>query len=663
MPAIEDKELQLYRDLVDEPEKFEEGFGLKTLIGALFLGFVMLPGSIYLALVMGAGLGPAARWVTLILFAEVAKRSMKSMRQQEVFILFYMTGIALGGQLHGGFMTQMLWNQYLVQSPSMQSMGIEVPWWVAPDAASLEAHGRTFFTADWMVVIAFMSGTLLIARIDQFGLGYFLYRLTAHIERLPFPMAPVDALGVRALAEVHDVDERWRWRWFSMGGAMGLVFGFVYVGIPSITGAILTDPVQIIPIPFLDLTDKISTREFMPATPLNLVFDVTLVIVGMVLPFWAVVGGLIGLIATWLLNPILYQQGVLTTWQPGMGLVETIYSNHVDFYLSFGIGLALAIFVVSVVPIVFKVVRRRAESDASRVPLRERWNRITHRDRDRGDISIYLSLGIYVFSTFTFIGVCRWLMPDFPILFFLGFSFIYTPVISYVNAKLEGTVGQAVQIPLVREAAFIMSGYTGSKIWFAPVPMGDYGTATRQFRVLELTGTKLTSVIKTELVVIPVIVVMSFLFSEFIWRLAPIPSAKYPFAEKLWELQAMNFALTASATAEGSSPFIEALKPAVISWGLGAGVVAFVVLSILNMPTFLVYGVVRGLGQSTPGAVLPEMIGALLGRYWLQKKYGAKRYKQYVAVLLAGFTAGIGLIGMASVGFALIAKSTSTLGY
>ncbi len=77
------------------------------------------------------------------------------------------------------------------------------------------------------------------------------------------------------------------------------------------------------------------------------------------------------------------------------------------------------------------------------------------RNRERGDLSVLTSLGIYVFSTCTYIIICVLLMPGdpvtgqgrFPWLFFLGFAFIYSPIIGYTNAKLEGLVGQTVQIP------------------------------------------------------------------------------------------------------------------------------------------------------------------------------------------------------------------------
>ncbi|HQL54971.1 MAG TPA: hypothetical protein PLQ87_09705, partial [Phycisphaerae bacterium] len=48
---------------------------MRTIIGALFVALVMMPGAIYMGLVAGQSLGSAAEWVTIILFAELARRS------------------------------------------------------------------------------------------------------------------------------------------------------------------------------------------------------------------------------------------------------------------------------------------------------------------------------------------------------------------------------------------------------------------------------------------------------------------------------------------------------------------------------------------------------------------------------------------------------------
>ena len=81
----------------------------------------------------------------------------------------------------------------------------------------------------------------------------------------------------------------------------------------------------------------------LPAVATGLQFDLGLVFVGMVLPFWAVIGGLVGLLITIIANPILYAQGILHRWHPGMATVDTVFANNFDFYMSFGIGLGLAI--------------------------------------------------------------------------------------------------------------------------------------------------------------------------------------------------------------------------------------------------------------------------------------------------------------------------------
>ena len=49
----QDKELEQYRRLMEPPEHFEDGFTWKTVIGAIFLGMLIMPGSMYLSLVVG----------------------------------------------------------------------------------------------------------------------------------------------------------------------------------------------------------------------------------------------------------------------------------------------------------------------------------------------------------------------------------------------------------------------------------------------------------------------------------------------------------------------------------------------------------------------------------------------------------------------------------
>jgi hypothetical protein len=87
-----------------------------------------------------------------------------------------------------------------------------------------------------------------------------------------------------------------------------------------------------------------------------------------------------------------------------------------------------------------------------------------------------------------------------------------------------------------------------------------------------------------------------------------------------------------------------------------------VILNLLGLPVLLVYGVVRGLGQSTPHGLILEVMGAFLGRFFFLRRYGAM-WRQYAPVLLAGFSCGMGLTGMFAMGITLILKSLSNLAY
>jgi hypothetical protein len=533
-----------------------------------------------------------------------------------------------------------------------------IPDWVAPGPDSVSLVERTFFHRDWLIPILLLVGTQIIQRIDQFGLGYVFYRITSDVEKLPFPMAPVAALGTMALAEsTEDKKKSWKWRIFSIGGVIGLAFGGIYVLLPTVSGLFLMEPIRLIPIPWVELTGH--TEEILPAVATGIQFDLGLLFIGMVLPFWAVMGGLVGLIITIIANPILYRHGILNRWHPGMQTVDTIFANNFDFYLSFGIGLGLAIALIGI----WHVIRSFGQSGAGQ---RGSLKDLFQPPPGRGDFNFWIAVGIYVFSTISYVLLCVWLVPNFPVMFFLAYGFIYTPIVSYITARMEGIAGQFVSLPLVREASFIAGakyfGYQGIEIWYAPIPIHNYGEATVKFREIELTGTSIRGIIKSEIVVFPIVMVASLLFSQFIWRLAPIPSSAYPYAQELWHLQALNTLLMQTSTLEGNSIFYQALSGVYVLAGIGLGVITYGILTLFGLPIMLVYGMVRGLGQSTPHGLILEVVGALLGRFFFMKRYGTM-WRQYAPVLLAGFSCGMGLTGMFSMGVTLILKSLGRLAY
>ena len=84
MSFTDDKELQEYRNIMKPPkvDEFRDGFGWKTFMGALFLGFIVNPATEYLSLVIGsdASIANAMKWVLIIIFSEIAKRSFTNLK-------------------------------------------------------------------------------------------------------------------------------------------------------------------------------------------------------------------------------------------------------------------------------------------------------------------------------------------------------------------------------------------------------------------------------------------------------------------------------------------------------------------------------------------------------------------------------------------------------
>lgn len=659
-----ERERKIFREGIEEfepeiREPFVEGFNLRTVISALFIGFVMLPGSIYLGLITGAGLGGAAQWVTVILLVEIAKRSFVELKKQEIYIIYILAsslvsaGLVLGAAsliLQGGAFSDLIWKQYLVRSPYAKFFGVakHIPKWAVPPADSIALVKRTFFHRDWAIPILLLIVHNVLFRINMFSLGYAVFRITSDIERLPFPMAPVASEGATALAEVSAKKETWRWRVFSIAAMIGVIFGAFYVVIPTLTGLVMTQPLQLLPIPWVDFTSKLGT--VMPSSLLGFVTDIGAIFTGFVLPFWVVFGAFIGsVLAKGFGNTFLYKIGIIKHWQPGMSAIPTNVVTTMDFWINAIIGGGIVVGLIGI----WKTFYSFGRPKEGRVKRKEI-------PPDRGDYPIPVAIGIWFISTLIYIIICKILVPRFPTILFIFFGFVLTPFLTYTSARMFGITGVAtgVSFPMVREATFILSGYKGADIWFAPVPYFNHGWIVQGFKQLELTRTKFTSWYKAEFTALGVMLFCSFLFWSIIWKMAPIPSSTYPYVQKMWPMSAIFQCLWISSTLPqaGTPWMIKALKLKYILGSTGIGFLLYFIILITKLPVGIFYGIVGGIAN-LPHYILPMFVGALLGRFYFQKKIGKETWRKYTPILLAGYACGMGLIGMVSVAIALIAKT------
>ena len=556
-------ELDEYRDLLQAPDRFEEGFTIRTIIGVLFISLIMTPGEMFLGLYAGIDIGVAAQWVTVILFLEISKRSFTSLRRQEIYLLVYVAS-ALVSREEGAFL-DLLWRQYFVRSDYAEQFAIALPWWWAPPPDSEAIAERTFIHRDWLVPILLLVVGTIMGRIAWFTSGYMLFRLTSDREQLPFPTAPMSALSAMALAEDSGAErETWKWPVFSIGAAIGASFGAIYVGVPVVT-ELWGSKVTILPIPFWDLTPYFG--NIIEAAPLGIVPNLGGVLVGLFMPFWAVIGSFAGVMLHTAVSPLLYAWGYLPRWEIGMGLIETSIVTGIDFWRAFSIGITIAVTIASFHQL-FSAGRVKQAELREKLRLQQAGqpgmckHSDCHRSAEvrgyclkhlgRGDFNMWLCASLFCVAAIYPIVLAKTLFPTLVstglLVIFVLMAFVYAPLMSFVSARLDGLIGRNISLPYVDEAIRFMTGFRGVEIWLMPFPARNFGGHAEGFRVVELTGMRFTSLLKAELFMLPIVFGVSLMYWTFLWRLAPIPSESYPYAQIMWPLRAFDSALYYSST-------------------------------------------------------------------------------------------------------------------
>ena len=323
--------------------------------------------------------------------------------------------------------------------------------------------------------------------------------------------------------------------------------------------------------------------------------------------------------------------------------------------MSFNIGLQIAVAVIGLLAVAWTVRKMRGrESTAARGSL----GRIPV---GRGDFPWQWALGAWLFASVGYVWMNHDLLPAFPLWIIASYALFITPLNSYVSARMVGLTGQAVTFPFLNQAVVLGSHYTRPRHLVAPLPLNDYGPNAQKFREIELTGTKFTSIVKLEVVMLPLILLMSFIYWGFLWHTSEIPSSQFPYVQRFWPLQANYQAIWTQINAAGGASWAtHALKLNYIWMGSLLGAVLYGVTLVFRWPLLFFYGLIGGIGNF-PHNTIPTFLGALLGRYYFARRFGAERWQMYAPVILAGFACGVGLIGMAAIALALISKTVNYL--
>jgi len=236
--------------------------------------------------------------------------------------------------------------------------------------------------------------------------------------------------------------------------------------------------------------------------------------------------------------------------------------------------------------------------------------------------------------------------------FIIGMPFVTT----IIGSRLVGETGiGSFPVGYIQNILYYATG-AGVDVWFAPNYMTSSGSGWLSwFKVAELTETRSDSLIKAYWLLLPFALVVGYIYVELFWRIAPIPSGRYPGAVIFWDIDAtMRSLWIKGRELPGLFTVDRILYAFVIATAL------YMVLDFLHSPITLV-ALGAGISTITPYAVT-YLIGAIIAKI-LSWRTGKEWWNKHKMLIAAGLLIGEGLAVTLSVAVALIINSIWTLPY
>ncbi len=616
----------------DESEA-SSGLTWRSTLGIFYAIIVFMPAIIWTYLVTGsAAIGGAVTWASLLLFVELSWLSGNPLTKQEGVVIFLTAGVANLVPATG-----LLYAIYYRNSPIAASFGLtdSIPSWYAPVSKDVYFN-RALFDPSWLQPMAVMILGIALNTIVNLSLAFFARQMFIVEEKLPFPLATVQATAVNVLAE----RESDRMTVFSLSALFGVFYSLFLYGFPFVASA-LGYEFSMIPYPWFDLSYYVQLVA--PGSSFGFATDLSPFAIGLIIPFSVTVSLFLGSFFVYFVGNFTLVSLGLTRfakeWTQGMPLQMSWERSLLYFWAWPIIGLGIAAGVTPLIrnpSILIRTFRGlRSTGSAGKVPL---W---------------WTLIG-FVGGASASVVMVRFLAPGFPIwiaaVLSIGWSFISV----IVSVRAIGRTGVGISIPYIHNLLILASGYSGVDMWFVPAITSDGAiTWTSSFKVAEINKCTSTSIVKAWLLALPIAVLVSFLYMANFWSMAPIPSAIYPGVNAFWPVQATWQSLWITRRLATADP-----SPLLYAFLAGCGL--YLVTDILHLPISLI-GLATGAASPLPvpasiliGSVGGLITGRILGRDWYEKNR---------SVMSSGLIAGSGIIVVVASSIATIIKSTWALPY
>lgn len=631
---------------------WKKGFTLRVVLALLFAAIVLTPVTVWAGLAIGPVVG-GLTWVVVLLMMWIASLYGKTLTRQELYVIF--AAVATVAYAAGPIsFTGLIYNVWFAESPIAKLYGIEkyLPYWFAPPNPLIRQQVvRTFFHIDWLPAVGFSIMFWAMNVVIGLALGTMLYRLYVIEEKLPFPMARVDAEVVTQL----EVKEPMKMRVLIAGAFFSFIYSLITYGIPMISANVLGVRIETIPYPFIDLTR--AFEDILPGAMVGISTTPLTYMTGFIIPFPVAVSAFAASIVVSMIgNPwvVWNYPELIPEWvnfPVGMTLPDIMYWSGIYVWFSVSIGLSLSVFVAQLMGgwrgllRAFKGLTRAKEVGAV------------------GGLSLWKIIAIYfALTSIWLLIVSQMMIPGFPLLTLIFLIMVWPIVFGIVTTRVYAETGFYLQIPYMHQAILIYSMSTanipihselGIYPWFTPMGVANGSGWCATFYVCDRIRLKFSDYIKAVvLAATPLAILFSLLYSEMLWRISPVPSPMFPYAQIYWPITAAQQSLWYTRLTAG-------FRPELTIYSLIAGVALWACSTIAHIPISIA-GVAMGAG-ALPGP-LAVFTGAILFKA-LSRRFGEEKVRSYAYVFTGGVAVGLAVAIALSVGIVMVAKSIWILPY
>jgi len=644
----------------EEGETLKSGLTWKSTLALFFVALTILPVNTYLTLISGATIAGAAVYIAVILFTEVSILVGAPMRKQEIYIIFVMASTATA---YPALFLNSVYRCYYARSSiawsfidafSGKPLPEVIPSWWTPTYSSPVFTLRTFLHPDWALpFILYLLQYGVLSIIMTIALTMICSIMYIEVEKLPFPMANVNAMMVSTLTE-RRVEGL---KILTLTTIATIPYALIAYAVPAITGGLFGAPIEFIPIPWVDLTGGVYGMEnFMPGALLGIATDPITFSLGFLLPLNLQVSMLIGSLATWTFGnwfTLTYLKNMFpewaSEWRSGMGISLIWQRSYLRVWAFPEVGMIAGLAIFSIAS-QYKVIARALGTLARSRGIRE-----------RGYLPLPILLAMYIGASLCSVLIFQMLVPDFPvwisILYSTGLSFL----LGLVTTRVRGETGLTINVPYAWYTAMGLTNYNKIDAWLGFNPLiAGVGTTpiwVEGIKTAHLTETKPFDFFKAYFITFTIFECFGFIYASFFWALAPLPSSFYRWTLIQWPIQAINQSMWATRTI--------LVKTDIIAYSIGGVIALGVVEQLLRKfagMSFSIVGLVTGVTQLPPHAIT-LLLGGITAKFVLERLFGAEKWREHRRVVVAGIATGMSIVVGISAAIVIMAKSVWILPY